>query len=320
MSESPRLLDKMRERIRVKHYSIRTEETYLQWVRRFILFHQKRHPIEMGAPEVEAFLSHLAVVGDVSASTQNQALAAILFLYKEVLRIELPWLNAITRAKKPPRLPVVLTHEEVKRLLSNMEGTHCLMASLMYGTGMRLMECVRLRVKDIDFLRHEILVREGKGGKDRVTILPASLIPALQQHLIRVRQRHQQDCEEGFGEVYLPHALARKYPKAPQEWAWQFVFPAKQRSVDPRSGITRRHHVDEQSYQRAIKNAVRMAGITKLASSHTLRHSFATHLLERGYDIRTVQELLGHSDVKTTQIYTHVLNRGAGGVLSPLDR
>lgn len=319
MSGAPRLLDTMRERIRVKHYSIRTEETYLQWAKRFILFHQKRHPAEMGAPEVEAFLSHLAVQGNVAASTQNQALAAILFLYKEVLHIDLPWLEGVTRAKKPQRLPVVLTKDEVKQLLSNIEGVHHLMASLMYGTGMRLMECVRLRVKDMDFARREITVREGKGNKDRVTMLPTSLIVALQTHLERVKQRHGQDIEEGFGDVYLPHALARKYPNAPKEWSWQYVFPAKHRSVDPRSGDMRRHHVDEQGYQRAIKKAVREAGIAKPATSHTLRHSFATHLLEGGYDIRTVQELLGHSDVATTQIYTHVLNRGGLAVRSPLD-
>jgi integron integrase len=320
MSGSPKLLDHVRERLRFKHYSIRTEETYLLWIRRFILFHNKRHPRDMAAAEVEAFLTHLAVVRNVSASTQNIALNAVLFLYKQVLQIELPWLDGVVRAKKPVRLPVVLSRDEVNRLLDNLEGTFQLMARLMYGTGMRLMECVRLRVKDIDFGRHEILVRDGKGGKDRITVLPRVLIISLQNHLARVALLHADDLANGFGEVYLPHALARKYPSAPREWAWQFVFPANGFSIDPRSKVKRRHHVYEQSFQRAIKKAVRVAKINKPASSHTLRHSFATHLLENGYDIRTVQELLGHSDVKTTQIYTHVLNRGPGGVLSPLDR
>jgi integron integrase len=320
MSGSPKLLDQVRERLRFKHYSIRTEETYLLWIRRFILFHNKRHPRDMAAAEVEAFLTHLAVVRNVSASTQNIALNAILFLYKQVLQIELPWLDGVVRAKKPVRLPVVLSRDEVNRLLDHLEGTFQLMARLMYGTGMRLMECVRLRVKDIDFGRHEILVRDGKGGKDRITVLPRVLIIPLQNHLARVALLHADDLANGFGEVYLPHALARKYPSAPREWAWQFVFPANGFSIDPRSKVKRRHHIYEQTFQRAIKKAVRAANIHKPASSHTLRHSFATHLLENGYDIRTVQELLGHSDVKTTQIYTHVLNRGPGGVLSPLDR
>lgn len=319
MSGTPRLLDQMRERIRVKHYSIRTEETYLHWVKRYILFHKKRHPAEMGAPEVEAFLSHLAITANVSASTQNLALSSILFLYREVLEVDLPWLEGVTRAKKPQRLPVVLTREEVRQLLAHMDGMHHMMASLMYGTGMRLMECVRLRVKDIDFPRHEIVVREGKGNKDRVTMLPATLVPALQAHLEKVQRLHAQDLDAGFGEVYLPHALARKYPKAAKDWGWQYVFPSSSRSRDPRSEAVRRHHVSEQAYQRAIKHAVRAAEIAKPATSHTLRHSFATHLLEAGYDIRTVQELLGHEDVATTQIYTHVLNRGGLAVRSPLD-
>ncbi len=319
MSGTPRLLDQMRERIRVKHYSIRTEETYLHWVKRYILFHKKRHPAEMGAPEVEAFLSHLAITANVSASTQNLALSSILFLYREVLEVDLPWLEGVTRAKKPQRLPVVLTREEVRQLLAHMDGIHHMMASLMYGTGMRLMECVRLRVKDIDFPRHEIVVREGKGNKDRVTMLPATLVPALQSHLEKVQRLHAQDLDAGFGEVYLPHALARKYPKAAKDWGWQYVFPSSSRSRDPRSEAVRRHHVSEQAYQRAIKHAVRAAEIAKPATSHTLRHSFATHLLEAGYDIRTVQELLGHEDVATTQIYTHVLNRGGLAVRSPLD-
>ncbi len=319
MSGTPRLLDQMRERIRVKHYSIRTEETYLHWVKRYILFHKKRHPAEMGAPEVEAFLSHLAITANVSASTQNLALSSILFLYREVLEVDLPWLEGVTRAKKPQRLPVVLTREEVRQLLAHMDGIHHMMASLMYGTGMRLMECVRLRVKDIDFPRHEIVVREGKGNKDRVIMLPATLVPALQSHLEKVQRLHAQDLDAGFGEVYLPHALARKYPKAAKDWGWQYVFPSSSRSRDPRSEAVRRHHVSEQAYQRAIKHAVRAAEIAKPATSHTLRHSFATHLLEAGYDIRTVQELLGHEDVATTQIYTHVLNRGGLAVRSPLD-
>lgn len=319
MSGAPRLLDQMRERIRVKHYSIRTEETYLHWVKRYILFHHKRHPAEMGAPEVEAFLTHLATTANVSASTQNLALSSILFLYKEVLAVDLPWLEGVTRAKKPQRLPVVMTRDEVRQVLAHMQGTHHLMASLMYGTGMRLMECVRLRVKDVDFARREILVREGKGNKDRVTMLPDSLASALQAHLEKVQRVHAQDCAEGCGDVYLPHALARKYPHAATDWGWQYVFPAATRSRDPRSDAVRRHHVNEQAYQRAIKSAVRDAGINKPATSHTLRHSFATHLLESGYDIRTVQELLGHADVATTQIYTHVLNRGGLAVRSPLD-
>jgi integron integrase len=320
MATSPKLLELARERIRVKHYSIRTEEVYLHWMRRFILFHKKRHPAEMGAPEVEAFLTYLAVDGNVAAATQNVALSSILFLYKEVLGITLPWLSEVTRAKKPKRLPVVLTPEEIRRVLAHMEGTHALMASLMYGTGMRLMECVRLRVKDVDFTRREILIREGKGNKDRVTMLPGTLIASLQEHLAKVKIRHELDCAEGGGAVYLPHALARKYMTAATEWGWQYAFPAAKLSKDPRGGAIRRHHTSEQSYQRVLKLSFRAAGIVKPASSHTLRHSFATHLLESGYDIRTVQELLGHADVATTQIYTHVLNRGGLGVKSPLDR
>lgn len=319
MAESPRLLDLARKRIRVKHYSIRTEEVYLQWMRRYIRFHKLRHPADMGAPHIEAFLTHLAVEGNVSASTQNVALNAILFLYREVLDMDLPWLCEVTRAKKPKRLPVVLTREEVRLLLAHLEGTHALMAALMYGTGMRLMECVRLRVKDVDFARRQILVREGKGNKDRVTMLPEKLTPDLQAHLERVRLRHELDLAEGGGGVYLPQALARKMPGADREWGWQYVFPARTLSRDPRGGALRRHHANEQAYQRALKAAVRAAGIAKPASSHTLRHSFATHLIESGYDIRTVQELLGHADVSTTQIYTHVLNRGGLGVRSPLD-
>lgn len=320
MDDKPKLLDQVREQIRLRHYSIRTETVYLQWVRRFIRFHKYRHPQEMGAPEVEAFLSDLAVRGDVSASTQNQALSAILFLYKQVLQIELPWMDGVIRARRPQRLPVVLTREEVASVLAQLDGTLWLVASLLYGSGMRLMEALRLRVKDVEFSRGEILIRDGKGQKDRVTVLPRKLAAPLQLHLERVRALHQQDLQEGFGRANLPHALARKYPNAAAEWGWQFVFPSINRSADPRSGGIFRHHLHEKTIQRAIRNAVRRVGLHKPATPHTLRHSFATHLLESGQDIRTVQELLGHADVKTTQIYTHVLNRGGMGVLSPLDR
>lgn len=317
---APRLLDQMREVIRTRHYSIRTEDSYLQWVRRFILFHHKRHPVDMGAPEVEAFLTYLAVERNVAASTQNQALSAILFLYRDVLGVDLPWLDGVTRAKKPQRLPVVLTPDEVARVLAIMEGTPALMARLLYGSGLRLMECVRMRVKDVDFERREILVREAKGNKDRVTMLPQGVVDALQKHLLRVKELHGEDKDKGLGEVWLPHALAVKKPSAPREWGWQYVFPARKLSIDPRSGVKRRHHVDEKVLQRSIKVALSRAGIVKQATTHSLRHSFATHLLENGYDIRTVQELLGHADVSTTQIYTHVLNRGGLGVRSPLDK
>jgi integron integrase len=320
MDGKPRLLDRLREQIRVRHYSIRTETVYVKWVRDFIRFHGLRHPEEMGAPEVERFLTHLAVNQNVSASTQNQALSAVLFLYKHVLCIELPWLNDVVRAKRPDRLPVVLSRGETQRLLAEFDGELALIAGLLYGSGLRLMEAMRLRVKDVDFARNEILVRDGKGMKDRVTLLPGKLVAPLRQHLEWVKAAHQRDLAEGFGEVYLPFALARKYPNAPKEWAWQYVFPAPNRSVDPRSGVRRRHHLDEKRVQRAFRAAVRAAGIDKPATPHTLRHCFATHLLESGQDIRTVQELLGHADVKTTMIYTHVLNRGGLGVLSPLDR
>lgn len=316
----PRLLDQVRARIRFKHYSIRTEQAYVDWIRRFVRHFGKRHPREMGAEEVREFLSHLAVAGKVAASTQNQAKSALLFLYKEVLGVELPWLDKIEAAKTSRRLPVVLTRGEVTAVLSNMEGTGGLIARLLYGTGMRIMEGLRLRVKDVDFARGEILVRDGKGAKDRVTMLPASLVPALREHLEKVRELHRQDLAVGHGEVYLPFALDRKYPSAGREWMWQYVFPSAALAVDPRSGVVRRHHVMDQSVQRAIRQAVRDAGVDKPATPHTLRHSFATHLLESGYDIRTVQELLGHSDVSTTMIYTHVLNRGGHGVASPLDR
>jgi integron integrase len=319
MTVKPRLLDQVREKIRLKHYSIRTEHAYVDWIKRYILFHNKRHPQEMGKQEVERFLTHLAVERHVAASTQNQALSAILFLYKEVLEQDIGWLDNVERAKRPARLPVVLTATEARAVLAHLEGRHRLMANLLYGAGLRLMECVRLRVKDLDFEYRQITVRDGKGQKDRLTLLPDSLIEPLQTHLADVKILHEQDLRQGFGNVYLPFALDRKYPNAGREWGWQYVFPAAQRSIDPRSHIERRHHLDEQTLQRAFKNAVRAADLTKPASCHLLRHSFATHLLMSGYDIRTVQELLGHKDVSTTMIYTHVLNRGGRGVVSPLD-
>lgn len=315
----PKLLDQVRGKIRLKHYSIRTEQAYVDWIKRFILFFDKRHPKELGGAEVEAFLTHLAVEGKVSASTQNQAKSAILFLYREVMEIELPWLGNVQQAKVPKRLPVVLTREEVQALLSRLDGTHWLIASLLYGSGLRIMECLRLRAKDIDFARREILVRDGKGFKDRVTMLPVSLVNPLREHLKRVRALHEQDLAAGYGAVYLPYALERKYPNAARDWGWQYVFPAATLAVDPRTDIKRRHHVQGQVVQRAVKQAARAADLVKPATPHTFRHSFATHLLEGGYDIRTVQELLGHSDVSTTMIYTHVLNRGGKGVTSPLD-
>lgn len=319
-TQPPRLLEQVRIRCRARHYSIRTERAYVGWARRFILANGKRHPRDLGLAEVEAFLSMLAVRDDVAASTQNQALSALLFLYKEVLGLELPWVGSVTRAKRPKKLPVVLTHAEVRALLALVDGQAGLMASLLYGAGMRLMEAVRLRVKDMDFGRREIIVRNGKGGKDRRVPLPRTLEAGLMAQVERVSVLHARDLAEGFGEVWLPHALGRKYPTAARELGWQWVFPAQRLSVDPRTGVRRRHHVDEGVLQRAVKSARAAAGIVKPATCHTLRHSFATHLLESGHDIRTVQELLGHKDVATTQIYTHVLGRGAGGVLSPLDR
>ncbi len=314
-----KLLDQVRDAIRRKHYSIRTEEAYVSWIKRFILFHNKRHPREMGAPEIEAFLTHLAVERRVAASTQNQALSAILFLYREVLGIDLDLPLHAIRAKRPRRLPTVLTHDEALRVIAALSGTHQLMAKLLYGSGLRLMECVRLRVKDLDFDQHVIIVRDGKGAKDRVTILPDSLITPLREHLQRVRLIHQQDLKDGYGSVYLPYALERKYPNASKEWIWQYVFPSDRLSTDPRTGVVRRHHIDPSTLQKAVRKAARLAGIDKHVTCHTFRHSFATRLLETGYDIRTVQELLGHKDVKTTMIYTHVLNRGGVAVRSPLD-
>lgn len=316
---TPKLLDQVRGKIRLKHYSIRTEQAYTDWIKRFILHFGKRHPSELGAAEVEQFLTHLAVEGKVAASTQNQAKSALLFLYKEVLELELPWLDNVERAKTPKRLPVVLNRDEVHAILSRLSGTHWLIASLLYGSGMRILECLRLRVKDVDFKRREILIRDGKGFKDRVTMLPGTLTATLTAHIAKVRELHQADLEQGDGVVYLPNALARKYPNAAREWGWQYVFPSSKLSIDPRGDETRRHHIQDQAVQRAVKQAVRDAGLAKPATPHTFRHSFATHLLEGGYDIRTVQELLGHSDVSTTMIYTHVLNKGGRGVVSPLD-
>jgi integron integrase len=315
----PKLLDQVRDRLRLKHYSIRTETQYVHWIRRFILFHDKRHPAAMGAAEVGAFLTYLAVEGRVAASTQNQALSALLFMYREVLSIELPWLDQVVRAKTPQRLPVVLTRREVAAVLDGMSGIYGLMARLLYGTGMRLMECVRLRVKDVDFERAEIVVRDGKGAKDRITMLPQALIAPLQSHLQTRRPLYEADKAQGKASVYLPHALDKKYPNAATDWAWQYIFASGSYSLDPRSGVERRHHLDEKQLQRAVKKAVQASGIAKLATPHTFRHSFATHLLLSGYDIRTVQELLGHADVATTMIYTHVLNKGGRGVVSPLD-
>jgi len=315
----PLLFDRAKEAMRRLHYSYRTEETYLHWMRRFILFCGRRHPRNLGAEEVTAFLNHLALERRVSAATQNQALAALLFLYKEVLSQALPWLDGIQHARRPIRRPTVLTSAEMQALLSKMRGTRWIMASLLYGAGLRLRECLKLRVKDIDFGYRQILVRDGKGGKDRVTILPGSVMAPLEAHLVRVRALHDQDIADGCGDVELPDAISRKYPRAPYEWGWKFVFPSHRRSVDPRTGAIRRHHLYENYLTRGVKLAARAAGIAKHISCHTLRHSFATHLLENGYDIRTVQELLGHSDVSTTMIYTHVLNKGGRGVTSPLD-
>jgi integron integrase len=315
----PRLLDRVRAACRLRHYSLRTEEAYVAWIKRFILFHNKRHPLEMGAAEINAFLTDLAVVGRVSASTQNQAFSALLFLYQKVLEVDPGRIAGVVRAVRPKRLPVVLTREEVRRVIEQLDGTFALMARLLYGSGLRLLECLRLRVKDIDFGRGEITVRQGKGDKDRRTMLPTTVRADLSDHLRRVRLLHERDLSRGFGSVWLPEALERKFPNAAHEWAWQWVFPSAVLSVDPRTGIKRRHHAHEGSVSRAITQAVRRAGLTKHATSHSFRHSFATHLLEAGHDIRTVQELLGHADVSTTMIYTHVLNRGGCGVKSPLD-
>jgi integron integrase len=316
---APRLMDEIRRKLRVKHYSLRTEQAYLMWVRRFIRDNGRRHPRDMGAAEVERFLSGLAVHHQVAAGTQNQALSALLFLYRDVLAIDLPWMESLVRAKRPRRVPAVLSRDEVRRLLTALRGDVWLMASVLYGTGMRLMECLRLRVKDIDFARNEIIVRDGKGGKDRRTMLPGSLAEPLRRAIERARILHEADIADGGGEAVLPHALARKYPRAGRDFAWQYAFPSARLARDPRDGKVRPHHVDDAVLSRALKAARTQTGLVKLVSAHTLRHSFATHLLEGGADIRTVQELLGHNDVSTTQIYTHVLNRGASGAISPLD-
>ncbi len=318
-SEIELLLRKVREIIRVKHYSLRTEESYSYWIREFLKFHYNRNPLYLKEPDLSRFLTYLAVQRKTAASTQNQATSALLFLYREVLQQDLEWIHNIERAKTSFRIPIVFSRDEVRSILQQMEGTKWLMASLLYGCGLRLMECLRLRVKDIDFASRQIVVRDGKGGRDRVTILPESLNQPLQKHLDRVRTLHDSDLQEGFGTVYLPFALERKYRNAEKEWCWQYVFPSSKRSLDPRSHNTRRHHVDEAVLQRAVKNAIRLTGIQKLGSCHTFRHSFATHLLEDGCDIRTVQELLGHKDVSTTMIYTHVTLKSPKGIRSPID-
>jgi integron integrase len=316
---APRFMDVVRDRMRVKHYSIRTEKSYSDWIKRFIFFHNKKHPKDMGAPEVVAFLTHLATELRVSASTQNQALNALVFLYREIIKRDLGEFGEFPRAKRPERRPLVLSRDEADRIINCLEGTAQMMGQLLYGTGLRLMELVRLRVKDVDFGMNQIVVRDGKGEKDRITMLPQKPRPALEAHLERVKRIHEQDLALGYGRVYLPYALERKYPNADREWGWQWVFPSKTISKDPRSGVMRRHHIHETTLQTLVKKAVRLSGIAKPASVHTFRHSFATRLLEAGYDIRTVQELLGHKDVTTTMVYTHVLNMGARGVRSPID-
>ena len=313
-----KLLDELRNELRAKHYSKRTEESYATWIKRFILFHNKKHPKLMGADEINRYLKYLAVNKEVSASTQNIALCAIIFLYKHVIKKEIEKFDLI-RAKKPKRLPVVFSRKEIKDILKNLSGSHLLMANLLYGSGLRLMECLRLRVKDIDFEYNNIMVRGGKGKKDRVTVLPDILKGKLKQHLLKVEKLHQKDLNNGYGGVYLPYALEKKYPNANKELGWQYIFPASQLSIDKRTGIKRRHHIDESVLQRAVRVAIKKAGIKKPGSCHTFRHSFATHLLENGYDIRTVQDLLGHESLNTTMIYTHVMKRGGMGVKSPAD-
>ena len=314
-----KLLEQVRDVIRVKHYSLRTEKTYIDWIRRYILFHNKRHPEDMGAAEIQAFITHLATERTVSASTQNQALSAVMFLYRHVLQKEIDLPPELIRAQKSKTLPVVLTHQEAMSVIGKMTGVPQLMAKILYGSGLRLAECLRLCVKDIDFGNHQIIVRDGKGGDDRSTILPESLIRELEIHLKTVKAIHQKDLKDGFGETSLPYALAKKYPSAAKEWMWQYVFPASVRSIDPVSKKTKRHHVDPSVLQKAIRQSAQLVGITKPVTPHTFRHSFATHLLQSGYDIRTIQELLGHQDVKTTMSYTHVLQRGDLAVKSPLD-
>lgn len=319
-TQQPKLMDRVRESLRVHRYALSTERTYCHWIKRFIIFHGKRHPSTMGAAEIEAFLTNLATAERVTASTQNQALHAVLYLYKRVLGVELPWLDGIVRARESKRLPVVLTQRETAALLRHVHGTTGTVIKLLYGTGMRLLEGLRLRVKDLDLERREIVIRAGKGDKDRVTMVPAALIDELRDQLAARRVMHDKDLATGHADVELPDAIERKYPTAGKQWAWQYVFAAKDYSVDPRTGVYRRHHLGEWTIQRAVRAAARAAGIPKLVHPHTLRHSFATHLLENGADIRTVQELLGHADVSTTMIYTHVINRGGRGVVSPLDR
>lgn len=314
----PGLIQRYREELQTRHYARRTVKTYEQWLRRFLRFHGMRHPWEMGSGEVNAFLSHLAVNEQVSASTQNQALAALLFLYRNLLERELE-LDGVVRARTRQRLPVVLSEAQVRAVRQQLEGEPALVVGLLYGSGLRLMEALRLRVKDLDVERRELTVRDGKGGKDRLTLLPMSLVPALQEHLLQVRSIHRNDLNAGWGRVLMPYALERKYPNASREWGWQWVFPQQKRWRDPETGHQGRHHLDPSVMQKAVKRAVAAAGVSKAASCHTFRHSFATHLLERGQDIRTIQELLGHKDVSTTMIYTHVLNRGPLGVRSPAD-
>jgi len=315
----PKLLDQVRERIRVKNYSLRTEEAYVSWITRYILLHQKTHPRLLTAQDINQFLTFLATKRDLAASTLNQAKSALLFLYREVLGQEVDWIDEVVQTKRPQRVPVVFTREETKQILSQMNGVHGLICRLLYGSGLRLLEALRLRIKDVDFAYQQVVVRDGKGHKDRITVLPVRLHSPLKTHLKKVKIQHNRDLQEGFGRVYLPKALARKYPKAEREWGWQYVFPASRRSTDPRSGIERRHHLYPGTIQKAVKTALRKVGLAKQGSPHTFRHSFATHLIEDGYDIRTIQELLGHKDVRTTMIYTHVLKKGGRGVRSPLD-
>ncbi len=320
MTKEPKLLDQMKNTLRRKHYALRTEKTYIDWARRYILFHNKRHPKEMGIPEIESYLTYLAVDQHISASTQNQALAGILFLYTQVLKIEInPKKINASRAKDSQKLPVVLSKEETHKTINLMTGTHKLMTQILYGGGLRLMEAIRLRTKDIDFANQQIIIRSGKGNKDRITMLPEKIAEPLKNHLLRIKEEHNLCLKNGNGSVYLPNALAKKYPNAKYEWQWQWLFPSKILSKDPRSKETRRHHLSPSSLQRAVRKAGKLSGINKRITPHTFRHSFATHLLEAGYDIRTIQELLGHKDVKTTMIYTHVINRGGMAVRSPLD-
>jgi integron integrase len=315
----PRLLDQVRNAIRLKHYSIRTEQSYVDWIRRYIFFHDKQHPQDLDERHISEFLTYLAVQKKVASSTQNQALCALVFLYREVVKKDLAEFDNLVHAKRPSKLPVVYTRDEVRRILVQLDGVHWIMGQLLYGAGLRVMECARLRVKDIDFGYKQIVVRDGKGRKDRVTMLPEVVIEPLGRHLEKVKSAHEIDLKAGFGTVYLPYALERRYPKTNRSWGWQYVFPATKRSIDPRSGVEQRHHLSEAVLQRAMKRAIAASAIAKPGSCHSLRHSFATHLLESGYDIRTVQELLGHKDVSTTMIYTHVLNRGGKGVQSPSD-